>query len=207
MSKIITVLFSGGLDSTYLIYDNLLLGNVVQPIHIKIKNNENKSLTEEQAINNLMEILPEYGKIKTLIKHEILVGNGGGEIDFKQMPSWMMGLLYSVTQKTDEIHIGYVCGDEIVSYLKDIKKIYKSYQPFFDFKLPKLKFPLVKKHKSVIYSKLPKNIIENLVYCETPLKTKNGFKKCNKCYPCNKYKYLIDIDETIIGKSIYKIKK
>lgn len=47
MNKKVAVLFSSGLDSTYLIWKNLNEGNEVFPIYITISNNENKTILEK----------------------------------------------------------------------------------------------------------------------------------------------------------------
>ena len=55
MSKKVAVLFSGGLDSTYLVWKNLKDGNEVQPIYIEIQNNKVKSTIEKNRIGRRLE--------------------------------------------------------------------------------------------------------------------------------------------------------
>ena len=50
MSKKVGVLFSSGLDSTYLVWKNLKDGNTVVPIYIEIENNKRKTILEKNRI-------------------------------------------------------------------------------------------------------------------------------------------------------------
>lgn len=52
MSKKVAILFSGGLDSTYLVWKNLKEGNVVLPIYVEIENNEVKTTMEKKIVLN-----------------------------------------------------------------------------------------------------------------------------------------------------------
>jgi len=51
--KKVAVLFSGGLDSTYLVWKNLNEGNIVYPIYIEIENNITKTILEKNRIELL----------------------------------------------------------------------------------------------------------------------------------------------------------
>ena len=65
MSKKVAVLFSGGLDSTYLVWKNLTDGNDVQPIYVEVENNQTKTILEKNRTDLLVqEFCKEFpGKI------------------------------------------------------------------------------------------------------------------------------------------------
>jgi len=199
MSKTVAVLFSGGLDSTYLTYINLKNGNRVVPIYIEIENNENKTIIEKNHIKLLhQEFRKEFDKDSQYplniaeIEYVLNVGVRAYESDlsFKQVPIWMLGIVFSQGLKVDEIQIGYVSNDDAISYLSDIKKIYKSYQSIALNKLIPLVFPLAKHKKEFMAADLPKNYRDLIVTCEYPryIGDKDAkiieFEPCCECIPC-----------------------
>lgn len=215
--KRVIVLFSGGLDSTYLIWKNLEEGNVVLPIYIEIKNNEYKSEIEKNRIYLIYDLLYEkYGNIieKPLELLDICLKSscGGGELLFKQLPIWLLGVLYLQDKSVDEIQLGYVMNDDMVSYVDDVKTIYDSYKSILRKIIP-LKFPLLKTKKNEIISELPKEYFDLTISCENPLNVdKNNkiftYTPCGCCDACVKiiyndyYKTYDYYKEIILRKSV-----
>ncbi len=198
--KNVAVLFSSGLDSTYLMYKNLEEGNRVYPIYIEIKNNENKSKVEKQAVRMLCKVFTKkYGhdyiespKFVT----EILV-NGRPDLLLQQLPLWIFGMMYTDLLSYDEIQIAYVANDDALSYLSEIKKLYNSYKWIVhNGKLPKLKFPLTKTTKREMMDELPDEYRNFISSCENPelkpyhIKLNDlrmqFFEPCGECVPCQR---------------------
>lgn len=198
MSKKIGVLFSGGLDSTYLIWKNLKEGNEVYPIYIEIDNNYNKSILEKNRINLLYQKFTEEFNVNHQIKIypvdyalNVKVNSHGNGLMFKQIPIWIFGVLFQCGIDYDEIHIGYVMNDDAISYISDIKKIYSSYKSITDIQIP-LKFPLVKINKYQMAGELPSKYFDLVVSCENPIiKESKGveiveYEPCCECEACMK---------------------
>ena len=192
-SKRVGVLFSGGLDSTYLVWRNLEDGNEVVPIYIEISNNENKSKLEKNRIEALWKLFDDvYGNKIDRIVYSIKIDiNAADNLTFKQVPVWVSGLVYSQNHGVQELQIGYVGGDDAIGHLDDIKKIYKSYQHICDRPLRNLVFPLKKEHKYNLMEDLPAIYRELLVSCEAPrLDNENTevieYTPCGYCPPCIK---------------------
>jgi len=141
-NKNILVAFSGGLDSTYLVYDNLKKGHNVTGLYIEIKNNDNKVLVEKYQIEKISELF--YKEFPTLFSldmgSEIFVPRAG-DLSFKQIGIWLLGLLYHGSSRYDEIHIGAVMNDDMISFIDDIQKIWESYTWLNDKNHPPLLFP------------------------------------------------------------------
>lgn len=103
--KKVAVLFSGGLDSTYLVWKNLKDGNEVFPVYIEIENNEVKSKLEKNRTkllwrefeNEFRKTDIDYGDspIKD-IQYSVSVGVKAREdsLYFKQMPIWIFSLMF-----------------------------------------------------------------------------------------------------------------
>ena len=177
MGKVVGVLFSGGLDSTYLVYKNLKEGNIVRPIYIEIENNYNKVILEKNRIEHLIKIFDEefnnennyYNRKIHPISHIIKTNVNASEdsIYLKQIPIWIVGLLYGQGLGVDEFQIGYVCGDDSTSYIQDMKDIYYSYEKISEKLIP-IEFPLSKTKKREIFHELPEKYRKYIYTCECP---------------------------------------
>ena len=225
--KNVAVLFSGGIDSTYLVWKNLKDGNHVTPYYIEITNNEKKTILEKNRINHLIrEFKNEFGydKIKDIcVGLEITINKFDG-FKYVQMPIWLLGIQYFQDNYIDEFQIGYVCGDDMISYIDDIKNIIKSYNPI-KFKETIIEFPIIKTHKRDIYSELPKKYLDLTITCENPQISDEDYfeytddkfyskvlpyKPCGDCDPCKKIisydliSYYGNLYENVVNEKLLK---
>lgn len=200
--KKVAVLFSSGLDSTYLIWKNLEEGNEVFPIYVEIKNNVNKTKIEKQNVKMLFEIFREkygYRKInEPYFITEVSIMTSNDDLLFTQLPIWIFSLAYLPINKIDEIQIGYVMNDDAISYIDDIKKFYKAHAWLHKSKQPKLVFPLIKIYKQEMMRNLPLEYKNYITSCENPellpyhmhVKGTNRklqfYKPCGDCVPCKR---------------------
>ena len=198
-NKKVGVLFSGGLDSTYLVWKNLKDGNTVVPIYIEISNNRVKTVMEKNRIEQLHKRFREefddgkvyYDSQLKDIQYALTVDVLATEesLYFKQVPIWILGILFSQGLEVDEIQIGYVGNDDAISYLQDIKKIYKSYQSMSEPLVP-LVFPLVKERKYDVAKELPYHYRELIFSCEDAriIGSEDAeviqYEPCCRCTPC-----------------------
>ena len=192
-NKRVGILFSGGLDSTYLVWKNLADGNEVVPIYIEIINNEAKSKLEKNRIELLWGMFREEFKFKIqnivyALKMDI---NAYDNLSFKQVPVWLSGLVYSQNHGVNELQIGYVGGDDALGYLSEIKKIYKSYRYICNKPLKKLVFPLKRANKYDMLEELPEKYHQWIVSCEAPRLDKEDdevidYTPCGHCPTCQK---------------------
>lgn len=192
--KKIGVLFSGGLDSTYLIWKNLKEKNEIFPFYVEILNNKNKTILEKNRIFLLYEQFSKEFKNKIHEPKNILsitVNHNTNHLMLKQIPIWILSILFSLNENFDEFQIGYVMNDDGISYINDIKKIYNAYKPILDVHTP-LIFPLTKMKKDEIVNNLPKKYLNLTVSCEIPkiIGDKNAkilnYKPCGYCEPCKR---------------------
>lgn len=184
MNKKIAVLWSGGLDSTYLIFKNLQEGNSVTSYYVNIENNKEKTICEKNAIRKISKIfkLYDFKDGGDIFKIKIFQSSN---IFLKQVPLFIVSLVY--LSDFDSVQIAYCKNDDAISYLNEIKKIFYSFKGISHNKLPKLEFPLMKEGKEDYYNLLPKEIRKNIWYCENPHK----MKPCNKCSPCERHNRII----------------
>lgn len=222
--KNIGILFSGGLDSTYLMWKNLKDGNYVKPIYITINNNEVKTKIEKNRVNALIDkFRNEFGYDKVDGLHNVcnfhLTEYYINNLKFVQMPIWIMGLIYSQKVKVDEFQIGYISNDDAVSYIDDFKYIYNSYSSLLCDDVVPIVFPIIKKCKSEIIYELPEDYINLTTSCENPKIINENtqlieFKMCGNCPACkrilnddywNRYALYKELGEVDKINHLYKI--
>lgn len=171
--KKVLILFSGGLDSTYLMWKNLEEGNIVYPIYVNIGNNEKKTKIELQQCALLIKLFQDAYPGRCKNHHtgmDLTIYGDCNEVSLLQMPIWVMGIIYSNRlSEVDEVQIGYVMNDDAISYLDEIKKLYYSFKPLMNLEdkpMPKLLFPLMKEKKWFMHEKLPYDYRELTFSCE-----------------------------------------
>jgi 7-cyano-7-deazaguanine synthase in queuosine biosynthesis len=194
--KKVLCLWSGGIDSTYMVWSYLKWGYEVDCCYVKLHNNVVKTKMEMEAIDKIYDHLKLFGNINKLNNtFDITLDAPGNAVIFKQMPIWINCLISSICKDHNEVAMGYIMNDDAISYLDDIKKVYDSYEPLFnwryeDVKMPEIKFPLAKVHKSEIFTTIPIELGKLTVFCENPLEGNAGeFIPCGHCHTCSKRKF------------------
>ena len=194
VKKRILVLFSGGIDSTYLMYKALLEGNDVLFINNVIENNASQTTKEGKAIVQIVEWLKQhfpFQKIESCdfrMKFCIEGFREHGHM-FSQPFMWLCSLgivLQNVNEEVDEIHYGLIARDDGLSYIDDLKNSFDALmmtKKTEKFK-GKLKFPIIKYLKSEIIDELPKELLRLTSSCEY----ETDDKYCNHCHSCETIK-------------------
>ena len=190
--KNIALFLTGGLDSTYLAYDNLKKGNKIHPFYIEVQNNQAKADVEWETVLSIYELLSKEfsGLIEYPSKLLKLIAYGSHSTHaLVQPPMWIFGASMlqngNYGDKFDEIQISYVLGDCAVSYIEDIKNLYNSYQGIMrrGHNLVPLSFPLLKYSKEEILDSLPEKYAQQVFSCENP----RSKLACGNCTPCRGY--------------------
>ena len=176
-AKVVGIMFSGGLDSTTLLLRELNKGNIVIPILNRFNSNEDtcslfKYMMAQIALNKIAEKISEIEKFenKKMILVSPIVCNhiqfgclGHGFVFTQQMFNSVAPACigYERIRSIDEIMLGTVMGDQGVSYINDMRRIYNdalkfqtkpgegetSYIVGRENKIAKLTFPLIKSCK------------------------------------------------------------
>lgn len=190
MSKKVLVTWSGGLDSTYLVYKNLVEGNMVIPVYLSIENNQIKVEREKETIDKMYEVIKDMklgGHLEPIRDDFNLLVGSGGNLKFQQIPVWICGMLFTNWDNIDEIQMGYVMNDDAVSYVDDIKKIFRSYKGIIHDEVSnvKLTFPLLKYGKKQIWNEMPDKLRQLTIFCEEPYEGKD----CGECQACKRSEF------------------
>lgn len=207
--KKIAILWTGGLDSTYLIIKNLLLGNSVHLYYVDILNNEDDMKAETIARDKLLKDIKKVCKnidiggqvssdIKKLISIELLEGQ---DYPFPQVPLFFPAIL-SLIFSFDEIQLGYVYNDYgyVKEFTEGLQTIYKDYikldlsEGASNFKVAKLRFPLIEvtKQEEILFfesldSRYKTHFLKNMIHCENVKEVNGVLSNCNDCKACDNY--------------------
>jgi 7-cyano-7-deazaguanine synthase in queuosine biosynthesis len=182
------VMWSGGVDSTYLI--QYLLDNsndTVCAVYARLVNNKAKIKMELAAIKKMVPILKEkYGSRFTYWKNgsDIHLSTGNHATYVQPLVWAFCGLLAG--NNIDKVAIGYVLGDDAISYIPDLVAFRNAISQFCN-PLPELCFPLIKHHKKNVYDWLHAPLRKLAVWCENP--SDKDFKHCGKCNACRDHKF------------------
>ncbi len=187
MNKLIA--WSGGLDSTALVWRMLQAGHSVETIYIEIPGNGEKVKREQAAITKMLEFMKPY-PIHHLGTSTINL-TVYSDLELAQPAIWVMGLVYAAHPKIDEVNIGYVLSDQAISWIPDIKTLWSGYAGLLRQKLPPLEFPLTKVDKRDLWRDLPPELRNEVTWCEChstePIHVEIP---CGTCVPCQRMKYL-----------------
>lgn len=180
------VSWSGGLDSTALIYRLLKGGHRVSALYTNILNNAEKADRELRAIQIIRDVFETNSNFKYLGHNDIHV-NVSSYTCLAQVPAFICSLVYATSEHYDAVAIAYVLNDDAISYVNDIQRIWNSYRSM-KIDLPPLSFPLSKASKQELYGDLPDNIKHHITWCEEA--DLSSVHTCS-CKPCKRMKEIL----------------
>lgn len=195
-NKIPLVLWSGGLDSTFIV-DSLLKKTQCDILHINsdslITNAIQKERKAIEQIQQYFDSNNEYNKIRN---RYFIDFNFNAVINcnmiFRQTYIWICSILqvYDPTVHSG-VYMGYLINDDIAFLTKDFKKGMKHISKTLFNKKIKMKFPLLEigYNKQHIIDYLPAELLNMVTYCENPDYKDNAFHDCGECASCIKMNY------------------
>lgn len=189
----ILMLFSGGLDSTWLLYNRVKEGHVVDVFYAKGGQPQLKQECEKQR-RELIKAWIEKHAPKDKPAQITEVPPGQVEVQFgavkygawKQAIGWIVTALEVVDHtKHDCVEIGYVMGDEICQHFHDMQDAWNSLWKFSKAGDPvPLNFPLRITSKYDILKQLPGELYKLTWVCELPEYVEGGLQPCGRCHAC-----------------------
>lgn len=207
------VVFSGGMDSSYMLYEALLQGNV-HTCYIKGTQSSLKIPVELEARKKIAKILQE--KTGNLILTDTVVdlagskpiytdkvnynggtihtyGNDAPDITWGQAYIWLFGLMFVTDGRIhSEVQIGNVMDDDINMHLDNMKLAWETTQKFSKRNPIPLVFPLSCQRKFNILSEMPKQALAYIWVCDRPKQDENDLTiPCEYCASCVDHKKTI----------------
>ena len=191
MKKVPLILWSGGLDSTYLLWDRLSNGYIVDVLYVALSNNDSNNKREEKARNKLRKILDkaDYSAKIRMEKYHYIPEIKNNTLQLPQPLLWNEGMVLNYNKDIHTcVEIGYVKGDDfwhfrdkISEYQKLMFKVHHEVDVSIDY-------PLEWISKATIIDRMSedetgKQLLDNIRYCE------DGESKdpCGQCPSCIKH--------------------
>lgn len=226
---IVGIFFSGGYDSSYLLLKALEKGYYIIPI-VNLYNREfiDHSLLIMLSIETILNKYNEIYKDHVFATAYNLISqlgniNGNG---LSQQPLTALGVMKMpaiMSNNLKEIQIGYINGDNGITFIKELKTIYNMNKrfsaaflnagPYDNVKFPKLTFPLQRISKDVILCNLhnDENYYEiselPFITCEDPKINTFIQRRCNKKDNTIKYYLIIEYKSCDMYSKIHKCMK
>lgn len=180
------VLFSGGLDSTYLV-SHLLQYGPVDILYVNGGQCKNKIAAEIKARDKLIAKLNQFYPHKIQAEYEILeplYRHSPQSKAYTQPNAWIQGA-YRILDKNrhSSLQIAYVSDDGagFGAVTNDIKDLWAAtLKVGYSGEHVPLEFPLLHTSKLEILEKLDKRLLQDIWVCELPINEKH----CGDCKPC-----------------------
>lgn len=198
-SKRVLVPWSGGADSTVVILAALEAKHRVWYASFDCKQPHTQQKAEAQARETMIPLIKKrYGEDANFYPAESRL-----EIDIRytdspatQMPAWFMHALCMVANKNreyifDEVHMGYVLGDDSAMSMPHLKIAFEHMCRALyniDRDPPKLMFPMCRMRKGGILESLKAfGLHQHVWVCELPQLYDDGWRACGQCVSCHKH--------------------
>lgn len=179
------ILFSGGLDSTYLVSTRLQEG----PVDILYVNGgqcRNKMHLELEARDRLIEKMNQYYPHKIQGQYELIDPvylHDGKNKKWIQPNAWMQGAFRVLAERHSKLEVGYVNNDGAY-FGMHLPKILEQWKAMLEVGYENghvpLEFPILNMDKVSILENIDKRLLKDIWFCELP--KENGM--CGVCNPC-----------------------
>ena len=186
----ILIPWSGGLDSSALIYKRLSEGHEVTAVRFELQNNREQSKAEADAVRRIGHILRDDFNFSLSFSDaadpaaSIELFFGG----YVQPAVWasLLGFYAASRGSIDAVEMAYVMRDDAISFLPEISRQFKNSYIIAgrsDSKsCPKISFPLIKLTKAELWASLPRRIRYSIHFCEY------SDRACGQCSSCKRFK-------------------
>ncbi len=209
------VIYSGGADSTLLLYElsKLKLGTIhavsFNPYHILL---QEKIKCEKEARKRFKKYCT-VNKINNIKFSQMTVDCSGDfpypcNVDFDGMaqPTVWTGLLSVLLLRNCDIYLGYIKGDDFWMYKSEFFNTFNEFKKLSGSK-SRVILPYAYFDKEDILQELNNNNLLDCTWtCELPTKT---LQMCGECIPCRKHKKALrELEEqnnknTAVEKEVY----
>lgn len=178
------VVWSGGLDSTLILYDLIKRNVDVSVITFESEVFGNSKNILEQSVRT--RFLQKFSKnkieeytIKLDFPYTDIRNNGG----LCQQP-YMISLIALYGKPDTTYHFGYHKGDDFFTWHHESMNILQNINTIMN-KNVQVNFPLRHMHKWQIIDRIQWNGLDDYVwFCEYPENSTNGKSACGECVPC-----------------------
>ena len=179
-------MWSGGLDSTALIWDYLTRGYEVRAGYVAFRNNTWQTACELQSIDRMLPFLEKHR-----FKFTGVIGwfkwNYAENIGLRRAHCIVLAsFLAMLNEPFDEMAIAVVRDDRVAKAdISAIQSVFKSMRPLMEND-NKLAFPLLRASKRQLFDSLPLELAQRIWTCNNP-KKRRRHQPCGRCDRCKAY--------------------
>ncbi|QZI90337.1 hypothetical protein MYOV003v1_p0013 [Vibrio phage 207E48.1] len=161
----VSILWSGGLDSNVLLLLAIEANCDIRLVTVssqQLPNSEAEEWNRGVVYRELQRLYPDAQMRRTEVKSPDMLGG----YHLAQLQMWVIAMMS--IKPTNTFLVGYVMGDEAVSFIPDIENLWGAlaFNRKYDVKLA---FPLVKAHKEEMQEYVRERGLTYLnMYCENP---------------------------------------
>jgi len=188
--KVPLIVWSGGVDSTLCLLNELKTNDVVDTVYFRLGNNSKQTRMELIAIKKIRKLLQKDNKIINLQIQEIAALPSNNNLFLPQPALWISNIVYFInSSRHNRIVFGYIKGDDFWHIKTEFESLYLNLCKIVcvENDSPSLYFPYewwTKKQIKQEMKKKYKNVYKLISYCENP---EEG-KPCEKCGSCLQHK-------------------
>lgn len=194
MSKVPLVLFSGGLDSTYLMYKHAKEGRQTHHMYLTGGQTARKIECESEAREKILKYFYEHYPKACFSEHRgsnegypvtLNFANGYG-VSWSQSIAWLICALGAVNpDRHSSVQVSYVLGDQALQLIETMQTAWKALWTMAKLgELVPLEFPLKHTTKYNIMQEMPRELYKLTWVCETPRGLDGERQPCGTCYGC-----------------------
>lgn len=202
------ILWSGGLDSTHVVWNHLANNESVDVLYVNVANNEVKSNREFAAQEKIIDVLGAYpSQIRN--RYKLDIGSIFPSKNFKSAQAflWIMAVqLYFDPNLHSHVEAGYIKGDDYWHFKHHAETAHQSLShAFHENPGFGITYPLEWRDKASIYADyldqpLGKRLLEHVTWCEAPTIEIPKECSCNPCVTMKLAKYKYGLEKKRAGK-------
>lgn len=184
------LLFTGGLDSTYMLTGQLEQNEVDVFYCVSPNITPEKQIKEKEQRAKIIKWANQHCRFK--VRNDIIVETNNSHIagfdKLAQPAMWLYAALGAYSEETSAIWIGYVNGDDVCQFVDKLKTAWDNLSHISRQHQVPLEFPLLQYRKEYLMKNMPKELIDLTWSCEMPVRKsvrgKDKIVKCGQCVPC-----------------------
>jgi 7-cyano-7-deazaguanine synthase in queuosine biosynthesis len=185
-TRVPLILFSGGLDSTYLVSEALKTSDV-HVMYVVGPQDPIKVTKELEARENIKRYLVDNREFKILHDYTYVDNTNTTIQDSKyvQVLSWINAAMRICDAGIhSSVQIGYVDGGGIQYYIPELVQCWDCLSKVVKRSPVELLFPLATTPKNFILKKMEKELYNLTWVCEYPYPSNDVYEPCTYCDPC-----------------------
>ncbi len=193
-SKIPLLLFSGGLDSTFMLQQSLMESDV-DILYVDGGQAPLKIQAEELARLDILDWFIEVKKKNPTRFHSVRGQRHFNSPNFAGAPgaltsqpvSWLIAALYHCDPERHScVRVAYVMGDDMAGFRHELCKAWDALLMVTKLHFVPIEFPLIFIKKPQLLREIDQELIPMTWTCETPVWLKKTLVPCGKCVPCKR---------------------